>query len=265
MKQTCPTAVPGGLLRKPRCERGRSLVRALAAGLALAALGGAAWRIASTAPAAAEKPEEPEGPRLEFTRRPLGEVVAAVSARAGFPIAFRMAGLAEREVTLNLPDTKDAGLLMRRFGEALDRWDLAVVRDPEPARSWSILAFHRIAPTVPAGDAGSLVVRVVAGRVRLEGGGQAVELCAGEEGGVGSDGRLAAARRIDPAGVAAWRTGAVPVPSEARPPAAAAFAWRVIGTTEDGRSVVEWGPPGETPQRGVLEKGAKEFRVPLTD
>ncbi len=238
-------------------------------GLVLMAVGGAAaWLIAAPAPDAPPDPAPAStDDALAFEARPLAEVVAAVAARAGHPVSIRTPGLGSRVVTLRLSADADGEALLCRFGEVLDRWDVALVRDPDPAAGWSAIAFTRTAPAVPGVAAEPFVVRVVEGRVRLDSGGRTLELVSGEEGGVEADGSLAAARRVEPSRVATWRTGA-PAPStlaESRFPApGASLAWRVIGTTEDGRSVVEWGAPGESPRRSVLEKGAKEFRVPLS-
>jgi hypothetical protein len=235
-------------------------------GMVVAAVVGAtAWLVAS--PAATPEPAaSPAEEGLAFDGRPLAEVVAAVSARAGLSVAVRPPGLGARAVTLRLP-AGDGEALLRRFGEALDRIDLALVHEADPGRGWTVIAFTRVAPAAPGGGDEPFTVRVVEGRVRLESGGRATVLAAGEEGGVGADGRLLAARRVEPVTVARWRTGAVPALAEARPDGKAptAFAWRVIGTTEDGRTVVEWGAPGEAPQRMILEKGAREVRVPLPE
>jgi hypothetical protein len=236
-----------------------------AAGLVAAAVAGAAaWLLASPVPAPEAVPAEEA---IAFEMRPLTEAVAAVSARAGMPVTVRPASLGERPVTLRLSAEVDGEALLRRFGEALDRLDLALVREPEPARGWAVIAFTRVAAAAPGGGNEPFVVRVAEGRVRLESAGRSTDWAGGVVGGVGADGRLLAARRIEPGAVARWRRGGAPVLAEspAGEKPTAAMAWRVIGTTEDGRSVVEWGTPGESPQRMILEKGAREIRVPLPE
>jgi hypothetical protein len=242
------------------------MLRWIFAGLALTGAGGAAALLLTAAPGGVTAAgAEDAAPRLEFVRRPLSEVAQAVAARAGQPIAVRSEALGRLEVTVALAGGDPAALL-RGFAEALDAFNVALLRDADPGRGWTLIAFQRVAAS-PATEDEPFRVRVVEGCVRLESGGRLSDVRAGEEGGVAADGRLMAVRRIDPRTVALWRTGAAPAVAEVRPavPPTTGFAYRVVGTTEDGRTIVEWGAPGEPPQRVLLEKGAREFRVPLPD
>jgi hypothetical protein len=236
------------------------------AGMALIGAGGAAALLLTAAPDGAPAAvAEDAAPRLEFVRRPLAEVAQAVAARTGQPVSVRSEALGRLEVTVTLSGA-DAAAVLRHFGEALDAFNVALLRDADPARGWSLVAYRRVAAAA-ATDAEPFLVRVVEGRVRLDSDGRSSEVRAGEEGGVAADGRLLAARRIDTRTVALWRTKTAPAVAEVRPaqPPSAGFAYRVVGTTEDGRTIVEWGAPGESPQRMMLEKGAREFRVPLPE
>jgi hypothetical protein len=244
-------------------SRGWMMTAAVAVA-AVIALGQAPAPGPTEAPGTSPAEAPAEAVAFEFVRRPLAEVAAAISARVGRPIAVRSEALGRQEVTVRLTGA-DPETLLRRFGEALEPLNIALLREADPARGWYLITFRRAAAAPPGADGEPFVVRVVEGRVRLQGARGAMDLKGGEEGIVTAAGQLLPSRRIDPQTVALWRTGAGPS-SSSTPPAGRSvlpLAYRVLGTTDEGQTIVEWESPGSPPQTVILERGTKAFPVPV--
>lgn len=249
------------------------LVILLAAGAPVAADAPPAAGAPAPADASADRQAKSDAPPLRFVRRPLAEVAEAVAARSGQPIALRAESLGRVEVTLALP-AGEPDAVLRRFADALDRLNIAMLREREPARGWRLVAFRRSVPAAPAtapvvpgaAEREAFTVRVAEGRVRLKSERGEIEVKAGEEAAVAESGVLLPPRRVDALAIAPWRTGA-----DAREPRAAAspalppdaLVVRVVGATDEGETIVECAPPGRNAYKIILEKGQRELPVPV--
>lgn len=220
-------------------------------------------------PAAEARGAKPDTAPLRLTRRPLAEIVREVSARIGRPIAFRSESTGRHEAAMTLP-APDPDTLMEHFGRALERENIALLREEDPSHGWTLVAFTRpaAAPVPALRPTDPFTVRVVAGRVELQlGDGRASRIVeAGEEGAVTVAGLLAPPRRIDPVAVALWRPDAAPAVAAAAPEGTSDLALeyrvRVLGTTDDGQTVVEWNVPDQAPRRAIVPKDAFFFTRP---